>query len=304
MKRFLYILSFVLIYSSCVKEHDIFYPYKKDSISYLELLQGEKNYIVFENSDGLNYQEKNGLIISIDKNSFETSVDSIILQWQIIDSVRKVLAHRYSMVEKLNYLISPIAIVDYKIKDKKGNDISIKSNNYINFNIPDSSGVNAGIHRYELNKWILSKSGEEVLSHHNWTININNEPESVSGYLLKTKKSGVICISKYLERNWQSGDVFINLKKGFDVGNSIVQVMIPGTKFNMELSWDNDNKAFKIPSNFLFPHNKLNIIVLSEDENKNPYFGMKYAEISDENNIYIDVFKSKTEEIRNLLDKI
>jgi hypothetical protein len=304
MKNFFYIPLIILIFSSCLKEHDIFYPYKKDKLTVLESLRGENQYLVFKNSNGLEFTDGNGLVIQVDKNSFNSESDSIILQWRQINSNRKIIADRLSMIEKSNYLISPATIIDFKFKDKKGNEIFLVQNKFINFSIPDTIFENLSIFRYDHYKWIFSKSGQDLISKHSWTVEIEGISVNKNGYLFKTQTPGIISLGKYLDKNWKSNEVLIDMHESYNVGNSVVQMVFPDLKFNIELEWDNEKRAFKIPENFLLPDNKLNIIVLSEDDNHNPYFGMKYAEITDDHKIKVEVFKSKIEDIKDILDKI
>lgn len=119
MKNYFYISLITLIFTSCLKEHDIFYPYKKDKLAVLESLKGENQYMVFKNSGGIKIIEANGFIISVDENSFSSTTDSVIIQWRQINSTRKIIADRFTMIEKSNYLISPTTIIDFKFKDKK-----------------------------------------------------------------------------------------------------------------------------------------------------------------------------------------
>jgi hypothetical protein len=208
------------------------------------------------------------------------------------------------MIDKSNSLISPIVIIDFKIVDKKGDETDLVKDKFVSFYFPDNSNSNPGIHRFSKDYWILSKNGEDQLSKQVWTVITENQTKHFEGILLKTQKSGVIGVTTYLEKKWKTEDLTIYLKDGYDVSNSIVQIVIPDSKFNLELLWNIEKKAFVIPDNFFLPDNRLNIIVLSQDSNMNPYFGMKYAEFNDENTIKVDVFKAKIEEIEQNLDKI
>ena len=304
MKNIFYLSIIFFAFSSCIKEHDIFYPYKKDSLVLLESLKGENKYLVFRNSEGLNFFDENGFTMSIDKNSFTSLTDSIIIQWRLINTTRKIIANRFSMIDKSNYLISPYTIIDFKLKDNHGKEIQLLENSYISFSIPDSSVENLSIFRYYHNEWVLSKSGQDLISYHSWTYMKNGSSVNEKGYLYKTQNAGITGLGKYIDKNWKSTEIKIQMNDSYSVENTIVQMVFPDSKFNIELEWDNEKKAFIIPANFLFPHNKLNIIALSEDTDHNPYFGMKYAEITDENEVQIEIFKTKIEEIKDILDKI
>jgi hypothetical protein len=304
MKNFFYISLLILIFNSCLKEHEIFYPYKNDSLSYSDKLKTDNNYLFFKNNDYVKFTSKVGITIVLYPNSFPAQFDSLVLQWRILSDAGDMVRNRLTMIDKYKSLISSDLIIEFRFLDKKGVDITKEMSIPVDFLIPDKDLTNTGIYRYKTDIWDISKANEDLLDYAYWTINTESGTVNQKGIRFSTINSGLICLGNYADKKISSSELKIILPNRFDVSNSVVQLVSSDKKFNIELSWDVNSKSFFVPGNILLPDKNLNIIVLSEDSDNTPFFGMKYAEVGSNNDIDIELTKIKVEEIIKVLDKL
>ena len=288
--------------SSCLKEFDNFYPYRVDSLSYLDQLQEEHMFQIFDNKSGLEFFADDVIKITISPYTFEQSVDSVIFKWKILSNSGEYVSNRVSFIDENNVLISGIKVIEYDVFDKAGKQLNqLKS---IKFGIPFNSIDDMSAFRYNGNTWFKSSLESDIIDFGSWEI-INGENVQIrEGYIVNTMKQGLLMIGYEIPHENSVSRLNIQLPDNFDVENSIVQILDSKHFNNLELNWDKDQKRFVIPDNIILPVNGLNIIVLSEDENKKPFFGMKYAVVNNNENISIELNQTRVEDIKAILGEL
>lgn len=305
--RILILFYLVISITSCFKEYEIFVPYKNSNLSYLSDIQDSFNIIDFKNNSGFRHVNIDGSVISIGQNAFPEVYNELKFQWRFLNSKKNLVAGRISMNDKYKNYLSHKQIIEFKIIDSKGKNISKEILKTVEFRFPDISIGSVGIYRYESDYWAISKSTKDNLTPSNWKANTEAGEINVSGILFTTTEAGIIGLGATTDKINLKNNIMIVLDDNFDVNNSIVQMVSKEKNFNFELSWDTELKAFILPDNELIANSdKYNVIVLSEDNNHNPFFGMELADIKDNtlSNYKINVFKSNISDINEALKKL
>jgi hypothetical protein len=305
--RILILFFIVLGFTSCFKEYEIFIPYKNTNLSYLSDIQDDFNTLEFKNNVGFRHVNIDGSVISIEQNAFPEIYNELKFQWRLLNSKKNLVAGRISMNDKYKNYLSHKQIIEFKIIDSKGKNISKEILKTVEFRFPAITLGSVGIYRYESDYWAISKSAKDNLTASNWNVNTEAGEINLTGILFTTSESGIIGLGTTTEKINLKTDIMIVLDDNFDVNNSIVQIVSKEKNFNYELSWDTELKAFVLPDNELIANSeKFNVIVLSEDIDHNPFFGMELADITDNtlSNYKINVYKSNIMDINEALKKL
>jgi hypothetical protein len=305
--RILILFFIVLSLSSCFKEYETFIPYKNINLSYLSDIQDNFNILEFKNNAGFRYVSVDGSVISIEQNAFPEAYNGLKFQWRLFNSKKNLVAGRISMNDKYKNYLSHKQIIEFKIIDSEGKNISKEIIKPVEFRFPAISKESVGIYRYESDYWGISKSAKDNLKASEWKVNTEAGEINQSGILFSTSEAGIIGLGTITDKTKLKNNIMIVLEDGFDVNNSVVQMVSKEKIFNYELSWDTELKAFVLPDNELIANSdKYNVIVFSEDNDHNPFFGMKLADIKDNtlSNYKINVYKSNIEDINEALKKL
>lgn len=291
---------FILL-SSCSKEHEIFYPYQNTSLSYLDQLKGEFEYSKYENSKGFVLSVDSTMKISIPALAVDQNLKNVLLKWKLIDMGGHIVGNRLTMKDESGKIISSKKILNFEIIDEKGNSLSLLKTVKICFS---ESNEKCKLFRHNNLKWNIDIPESYFFGSSNFEYVVNGHLVSKAGYKIETKNPGLICLGQQYEDTNGINSLNVKLSDQFDVSNSIVQIEMPDIKSNVELYWDRNQKSFRLPDGILLPDNNLNIIVFSENDQLQPYFGMKYAVIENGDQINIEVQKTTIETIKESLDSL
>lgn len=305
--RILILFFVVLCFTSCFKEYETFIPYKNTNLSYLSDIQDNFNILEFKNNAGFRHVNIDGSVISIEQNAFPEVYNELKFQWRFLNSKKNLVAGRISMNDKYKNYLSHKQIIEFKIIDAKGKNISKEILKTVEFRFPEINMGSVGIYRYESDYWAISKSAKDNLTASEWKVNTEAGEINQNGILFSTSEAGIIGLGTTTEKINLKNNIMIVLDDNFDVNNSIVQLVSKEKNFNYELSWDTELKAFVLPDNELIANSdKFNVIVLSEDNDHNPFFGMELADITDNtlSNYKINVYKSNITDISEALKKL
>lgn len=305
--RILILFFIVLSFTSCFKEYETFIPYKNTNLSYLSDIQDNFNILEFKNNAGFRHVNIDGSVISIEQNAFPEVYNELKFQWRFLNSKKNLVAGRISMNDKYKNYLSHKQIIEFKIIDSKGKNISKEILKTVEFRFPEINMGSVGIYRYESDYWAISKSAKDNLTASEWKVNTEAGEINQNGILFSTSEAGIIGLGTTTEKINLKNNIMIVLDDNFDVNNSIVQLVSKEKNFNYELSWDTELKAFVLPDNELIANSdKFNVIVLSEDNDQNPFFGMELADITDNtlSNYKINVYKSNITDISEALKKL
>lgn len=305
--RFLILFFIFLSFTSCFKEYEIFIPYKNTNLSYLSDIQDDFNILEFKNNVGFRYVNIDGSVISIEQNAFPEKYNELRFQWRLLNSKKNLVAGRISMNDKYKNYLSHRQIIEFKIIDSTGKNISKEILKTVEFRFPGINLNSVGIYRYESDYWTISKSSKDNLNASEWKVNTESGEINLTGILFTTSEAGIIGLGTTTDKINLKNNIMIVLDDKFDVNNSIVQMVSKEKNFNFELSWDTELKAFVLPDNELIANSvKFNVIVLSEDIDHNPFFGMELADITDNtlSNYKINVYKSNITDINEALKKL
>lgn len=294
-------------FTSCFKEYETFIPYKNTNLSYLSDIQDNFNILEFKNNAGFRHVNIDGSVISIEQNAFPEVYNELKFQWRFLNSKKNLVAGRISMNDKYKNYLSHKQIIEFKIIDAKGKNISKEILKTVEFRFPEINMGSVGIYRYESDYWAISKSAKDNLTASEWKVNTEAGEINQNGILFSTNEAGIIGLGTTIDKINLKNNIMIVLDDNFDVNNSIVQLVSKEKNFNYELSWDTELKAFILPDNELIANSdKFNVIVLSEDNDQNPFFGMELADITDNtlSNYKINVYKSNITDINEALKKL
>ncbi|MEZ4906905.1 MAG: hypothetical protein R2771_04510 [Saprospiraceae bacterium] len=271
-------------------------------MSYLSELHLSYNYSIFKNSKGIEIYDSHYHKILIPENSFSSSEDSIIVKWRILNNAGQFISTRSSLNDSENQIISDASIINLQFFNKSGNSVTqIKP---VLLYIPYNYNQNHKLFRTSNSVWYKTTLQTDILEYSDWTTTINETVENQSGYKISIMNEGTLCIGICNEFDTGFSGIKVELPDEFNVDNSIVQISVPDTNINIEMDWNSELKLFVLPENIIFPYNSMNITVLAEDTDNNPFFGMKYAVIDEENPVFIDLDQVKIEEIKTILNSI
>ncbi len=306
MNKYFYTFLIAIIFSffSCIKEYQVFYPYKNTGLSYLNQLQPRAKVLKFHNDSLFTYTSESGLTVNIKENSFEDVNGMISLHIENPDSQGDYIADRISFENQNKTLISGYNVISFYFTDDLGNHPILKKDALIEFKIPFGEIKIPAIYKFFNDKWTEEFISNENFKKTTWEVITGEEPILQKGYIFKTKEEGKYCLGTPIERQANVENLSVSLPKGFDVNNSIVQINYSDLNTNIEMFWDGENKTFQLPTGLKIPDNEASIIILSENAESQPFFGMKSVFIQQGESISIDVNKKTIDDIKNILNEL
>lgn len=304
MKRILYLLLFIFLLSSCVKEYNNFYPYRNYSLSYLHQLQNETISFEFPNDSSFKHQMGNGIIIEIPANSFSVIEKKLILKLDIRSTIGDLVENRISLTKDDNSLFTGELLLNYDILDGNNQSVSLNDNYQILFKIPFNNVQVPSLFKYNSEHWELANTQFDNIIKSTWYTGSVENPILQKGYIFSTSSKGLFCLGNNIENEKEISDFRVKLPENYTVENSIVQLILPDSKSNIELFWDNEHGSFRLPPNVNVPTNNVGIIALSENSSNQAFFGMKYAQIKNGEVFSLALERKRVEEIKSILDSL
>ena len=307
MNKYFYTFLITIVFSffSCIKEYQIFYPYKNTKgLSYLSQLQPRTKILKFENDSLFAYTSEMGLAIRIPGNSFENITGKINLHIENLGLPGDFISGRISLEDQNKRLISGYEVFSFNFTDDSGNDINLRKGAFVEFKIPYNEIKVPSIYKYHNEKWIEQLIDSEQFLKTTWEVTKDEGTFLQKGYIFKTDTEGRYCLGTGLDAESNIDKYKVSLPPGFDVNNSIVQIYFENINTNLEMYWDGETKTFQLPNGVRVPAMEGRIIVLSENSESQPFFGMKSAVVKQGNYINIDVSKKTIEDLKNILSNL
>ncbi len=301
MKRFLPLIFILLFLSACVKEYDYFTPYTNHSVKYIDQFKTKTLKFSFKNNQGFKYLTDSGFQLDIPTNSFDNKYESVSLLIDYNTSIKDLISKKIQTINKEGKIISFDKIVSLKFQTDKNININCKENTGIDLKIPYQKSDVPKLFKLLNNQWREVTNETSYVFKSTW---YSSDSTLVKGYKLRIKNAAQIALTSDIIEESEIRDLNIKLPSGFDVNNSLVQLVIKNTNTNISLIWDNDNKIFTLPEDITLPTNDIIILAFSENSNDKYYFGMKYAKVNNGDTVKIDIEQKTTEEIKHLISTI
>ena len=303
MKRFLTLFFIVFYLNSCVEEYDVFTPYVNDSIGYIEQFKTKPLILTFSNDEKFEYFSESGFQLKIPANSFPKEVDKVNVLMKYNTSLLDIISSGVQTTLADGTIFSFDKIFDFKFRDDKNNKIELNADKEILVKIPYSKNNVPQFFNYSNGFWHKTKPETIDINKSTW---FTNDVDSilVKGYKVRIKKAAHVALASNLTQEEKINDLSIRLEKGFDVSNSLALLTIKNTQAIISLKWNPEEKVFNLPENTILPLSDIVIIVFSEDSDKNIYFGMNYAKVTNGDIVDIKLERKNIKEIKQLIDSI
>ena len=301
MRRFLPLIFILLYLSACVKEYDYFTPYINQSVDYIGRFKTKTLKFSFKNNQGFSYSNNSGLQLDIPANSFDNKYESVSVLFDYNNSIKDLISKKIQTIGSDGRIISFDKMLSLKFQTDKNISINCKDNTNIELNVPYQKNDVPKLFRLYNKHWQKLNDETSYIFKNTWR---TNDSTLVKGYKIKIKNADYIALTSDIETVSDITELNVKLPKGFDVNNSLVQLVLKNTNTNISLIWDNDDKNFTLPEGLTLPTNDIIILAFAENSNNKYYFGMKYAKVNNRDIVKLNIEQKTIDEIKHLINTI
>lgn len=303
MKRFLLLFFIVFYFGSCINEYDVFSPYENVSINYINQFKSKTQRLTFSNSEKFEYTSSSGFQIEIPANSFGIEKGEINLYLDYSSTLGDIIGNKLNTITNDNKFYSFDKIIKLNFKNLENKEISLNNDSEVVLKVPYEKKDVPRLLFFNNNAWDYPNPEMTNVFKSTW-YSYSPDTTLIKGYKIKLNSLTKFALVSHIENEKSISDLRIELSEGFNVSNSLVQLVIKGTSTNISLKWDNNSKTFILPEGIDLPSDRIIVLVFSEDSDKNPYFGMNYAEVKDGDIVKIKLEQKEIKEIKDILNRI